>query len=139
MALIAQAKAHSEIAVNFDIEYLSGHVRCFRRASQVPTSYIVGRYHAVLTMHVGCFSCCRLRMPWGAKKIITESKLPEVSANLCCAISLKHSCIQKLESNTAILPATTLAENFVKPDKVSTNIYVLRNLVDTQLHPETGK
>ena len=82
-------------------------------------------------------------MPWGAKKKSTETKLEllEVSAKLLrCAISLTHSCIQKLESEPAMLPATTLTENFVKPtpDEVSAKI-MLRNLIDTQLYPETGK
>ena len=36
--------------------------------------------------------------------------------NLCCAISLTHRCIQKLESLPAIVPATTIAEP--KPDEV---------------------
>jgi hypothetical protein len=69
-------------------------------------------------MFAGCFSWCRLHMPWGAKKKSTESKLPEVSANyLRCAISLlTHSRIQKLESPPEIVPATTLAKNCMEPE-----------------------
>ena len=91
-----------------------------RGASQVPTgtSYIVGRYLAALyiTMCAGCFSWCRMRLPWVAKKKSTESKLPEVSANYVAQFLLTHRCIQKLESEPAILPATMLAENFVNPN-----------------------
>ena len=63
-------------------------------------------------MCAGCFSWCRLHMPWGAKRKSTETKSPQVSANdLCCAISLTHSCIQKLESLSAIVSETTNAKN----------------------------
>ena len=61
-------------------------------------------------------------MPWGAKKKSTEKKLPEVSANLCCAISLTYSCVQKLESPSTIVPTTTPAAakslKEPKPDEV---------------------
>ena len=81
------------------------------------------------TMCAGCFSWCRLHMPWGAKKRSTETKTPEVSTNLRCAILLIHSCIQKLES-TAVIPATTFAENFMEPipDEVRWSVHVLRSL-----------
>ena len=81
------------------------------------------------TMSTGCFSWCRLRMPWGAKKKSTEKKLLEVNANLCCAISLTHSYIQKLESSSVIVPTTTPAENFMepKPDEVRWSVHVLRS------------
>ena len=73
-------------------------------------------------MSAGSFSRAwrHLHIPWGVKKKSRESKLPEVSANLYCAISLTHSCIQKLESKLVIVPATTLADNFMvpKPDEV---------------------
>ena len=65
--------------------------------------------HRLRTMYAGCFSWCRLHMPWGSKKGTTETELPEVSANhLCCAISLTRSWIQ--ESPLAIVPGTTFAE-----------------------------
>ena len=79
------------------IKFPSGHVQCneasLHTASQVPTSHIVDRYLAALSlisMFPGCFSWCRLRMPWDAKKNSTEMPVerPEVSAYLCCAISL---------------------------------------------------
>ena len=56
-------------------------------------------------------------------------ELPEVSANLCCAISLTHCCIQKPESKPAIVPATTLAENGMgpRPDEVRWLVHVLRS------------
>ena len=101
-----------------------------RGASQVPTgtSYIVGRYLAALyiTMCAGCFSWCRMRLPWVAKIKSTESKLPEVSANYVAQFLLTHRCIQKLESEPAILPATMLAENFVNPnpDEVRWSVHV---------------
>ena len=79
-------------------------------------------------MSAGGFSLRRLRMPWGAKKKSKETKTPEVSTNLCCAISLTQSCIQKLESPPAIVP--TFTENFVKPkpDEVRWPVLVLRSL-----------
>jgi hypothetical protein len=71
-------------------------------------------------MCAGCFSWlvswCRLHIPWGAKKKNTEMDLPEVSANLSYSISLTHGCIQKLESRPEIVPATTLADNFMEPE-----------------------
>ena len=57
-------------------------------------------------------------------------ELPEVSAHFCCAIPLSHSCIQELESNPAIVPGTTFAENVMvpKPDEVRWLVHVLRSL-----------
>ena len=83
-------------------------------------------------MFAGCFSWCRLHMPWGAKKEGTETKLPEVSANLCCPISLTHCCIQNLESTLAVVPATMFSENDTgpKPSEVSRGVHVLRSLSD---------
>jgi hypothetical protein len=73
-------------------------------------------------------------MPWGGKKKITETKVevevPEVSTNLYVAQShLTHSCIQKLENKPEIVPATTLAENFMvsKPDEVRWSVHVLES------------
>ena len=67
----------------------------------------------------------------GFKKESMERKLelPEVSGNLCCAISLTHCCIQKPESKPAIVPATTLAENGMgpRPDEVRWLVHVLRS------------
>ena len=69
-------------------------------------------------------------MPWGAKKKSTEIELPEVSAHLCSAIPLSHIYIQNLESNPAIVPPTTLAENVMesKPDEVRWSFHDLRFL-----------
>ena len=77
-------------------------------------------------MCAGCFSWCRLRMPWGAKKKSTERKTPEVSADLSYAISLIHSCIQKQESTPAIIPATTFTEE-LKPNEVRWSVHILRS------------
>ena len=66
-------------------------------------------------MPAGSFSLRRLRMPWSAKKKSKETKTPEVSANLCCAISLTHSCIQTFDSPATIVLATTSAENYMEP------------------------
>ena len=79
-------------------------------------------------MFPGCFSWCRLRMPWDAKKKSTEMELPEVSAHLCCAIPLSHSFVQNLESYPAIVPATTLAEDVMEstPDEVRLSFHDLR-------------
>ena len=83
-------------------------------------------------MHAGCFSWCRLRMPWGAKKKSTEMpvELPEVSAHLCFEILLANSCFQKLEGKPAIVPATTPAKIVMesKPDEVRRSVHVLRFL-----------
>ena len=49
-------------------------------------------------------------MPWGAKK-----KFPQVSTDLCAAISLTHICVQNLENPAANIPTTISAENFVEP------------------------
>jgi len=49
-------------------------------------------------------------MPWVAKK-----GSPQVSTDLCCAISLAHSRIQKPENPPAIAPATMSAENIMQP------------------------
>ena len=65
-------------------------------------------------------------MPWGTKNKSMETKLPKVSANLCCAI-LIHNCIQKLETPLAIVPATTFAVD-LKPDQVRWSVSVLRSL-----------
>ena len=69
-------------------------------------------------------------MSWGAKKKSTEIELPEVSAHLCSAIPLSHTCIQNLESNPGIVPATTLAQNVMesKPDEVRWPFHDLRFL-----------
>ena len=82
------------------------------------------------TMSAGCFTWCHLYMPWGAKKKIKETNLPEVSANLCCASWLTHSCIQtrKLEIPPEIVP--TRSDNFIepKPDEVRWSAHALRLL-----------
>ena len=92
---------------------------CYAPHPQVPTPYIIGcftlHWFRTLSMFPKCFPWCGLRMPWGSKKKSTEMGLPEVSAHLCCTIPLSHSCFQKLESNPAIVPATTFAENVVEP------------------------
>ena len=69
-------------------------------------------------------------MPWGAKKESTEMELPEVSAHLCSAIPLSQIYIQTLQSNPAIVPATTLAQNIIesKPDEVRWSFHDLRFL-----------
>ena len=50
-------------------------------------------------------------MPWGAKKGSSQ-----VSTNLCCAISVTHSCIQKPEIPGANVPATISAKEFMEPE-----------------------
>ena len=69
-------------------------------------------------------------MPWGAKKQSAETNLPEVSAILCLAVSLTHSCIQEQKIKAVIVPATTLSENVVesKPDEVRWSVTVLGSL-----------
>ena len=59
-------------------------------------------------------------------RILSSQHPTRWAPRLCCAISLTHSCIQKLESKATILPATTLAENFVKqkPDEVRWSVHV---------------
>ena len=86
--------------------------------------------HSLRTMCAGCFSLRRPRMPWGAKKKNTEMELPEVSAHLCCTFPLSYNHIQNLESNPAIVPATTLAENFIEPepDEVRWLVHILGSL-----------
>ena len=81
-------------------------------------------------MSAGSSSWRRLHIPWGAKKNGTETESPKVSANLCCPISLTHNYIQKLESPPAIVPATTIAENYTKPkpDEVRWSVHVLQSL-----------
>jgi hypothetical protein len=79
----------------------------------------------------------------GCEEKSTEMKLEllEVSAILCCAISLlTRSCInQKLESNPAIVPATTHAENFMEPksDEVRWLVHV-RNPSDVHTDSAIG-
>ena len=53
--------------------------------SQNPTS-IPCSVRSLRTMSARSFSWRRLRIPWGGKKKSTESKLPEVSAKIYCAI-----------------------------------------------------
>ena len=79
-------------------------------------------------MGAGFFSRCRLHMPWGAKKQSLETKLYEVSAHLCYAITHWHSCVQKLQSIPMIVPETTFAKNFKDPkvDEVRWSVHVLR-------------
>ena len=83
-------------------------------------------------MSAGCFSWCRLHMPWGTKKQSLETKLPEVSAHLCCEIIHWHRCIQKRESKPAIVPARTITKNFierkVEPDVVRWLVHVFQYL-----------
>ena len=93
---------------------------------RILSTHLVGRYLAALRID---FELC-LRMPWGAKEKSTEMGLPEVSAHLCCTIPLFHTCIQNLESNPAIVPATTLAETVMEstPDEVRWPFHDLRFL-----------
>ena len=84
-------------------------------------------------MCAGCFSWCRLsrlRMPWSAKKESTmmPMELPEVSARLCYSLTHRLSCIQKLESKPAIVPATTLDVMEPKLDEVRWPVHLLRSL-----------
>ena len=51
-------------------------------------------------MSAGSFPWRRLRIPWGAKKKITESKLPKVSANYVAAQSRWYTAVSRnLEVN----------------------------------------
>ena len=67
-------------------------------------------------------------MPWGAKKKSTETKTSEVSASLCCAISLTYSSIQKLES--PVEP---------KANEVRWSIHILRSLSDVYMDSEIAR
>jgi hypothetical protein len=72
-------------------------------------------------MSAGCFSWCRLRTQWDAKKQTTETKLPDVSTNSLCATSLTHIFVQKLPENLPpIVPATSAEKQFMglKSDEV---------------------
>lgn len=112
--------------------YLTFDIECnaARHPKFPPNISLVITLLCVLITNYVCwmFLLCCLHMPWGAKRErkATEAKLPEVSANLCCAISLTHNCIRKLESPLAIVPATTFAENFVNPASASyyRNLYI---------------
>jgi hypothetical protein len=63
-------------------------------------------------------------MLWGAKKS------PQVSTDLCCAISLTHICVQKLENPPVNVPATMSAKMVMEPetDEVRWSIHLLQSL-----------
>ena len=65
-------------------------------------------------MCAGCFSWCRLYMPWDAKKKSTETKLkiPEVSANLRCAVSLTHQLYPETGKWTCDCPSNNVCWEF---------------------------
>ena len=134
-SLFSMAVSPRKLALHLCVLYLTFdvcQVKCNAPHPKFPP-YIVGCNLAapltpcsvrwLLTMSDGSFS-------WRRLKKSTETKLPKVSITLCCAISLTHSCIQKLESPPEIIPATTLAQNFMepKPNEVRWSVNVLRPL-----------
>jgi hypothetical protein len=85
------------------------------------------------TTCTGCFSWCRLHMPWVAKK-----GSPQVSTDLCCEISLTHSRVQKPENPPAIVPATMSAENIMEP-KPDEGRFTFCNLSDVNVDSENSQ
>ena len=123
--------ATSTVPANNSTSYNKKHV-----ASSTATSLHCGIPCAMRwrrTTCTGCFSWCRRHMPWVAK-----NGSPQVSTDLCYAISLTHSCVQKPENPPAIVPATMSAENIMEP-KPDEGRFAFSNLSDVNVDSENSR